>query len=184
MVGSRSCWLDPDNSPPTIFSLASWFWRQPDPIVLCSILAPWDQTNTIHRVFQNVHICFSSSWPSSSCSSWQPQSILFKFVVSREILSFGRLLHSALSRSFRRVKISLVSMERTSGNAAVNKYSGDLNRELVWYSNGQFRNSQFLIRSPISLSSLDWLNFDFLYTAFIHTSILAPSTAFYLWRHS
>ena len=25
MVGSRSCWLDPDNSPPTIFSLASYW---------------------------------------------------------------------------------------------------------------------------------------------------------------
>ena len=29
MVGSRSCWLDPGKSPPTIFSLASWFWHQP-----------------------------------------------------------------------------------------------------------------------------------------------------------
>ena len=32
------------------FSLASWFLRQPLPIVLCSIVPPsyWDQTNTIH----------------------------------------------------------------------------------------------------------------------------------------
>ena len=28
-VGSRSCWLDPGKSPPTIFRLASWFWNQP-----------------------------------------------------------------------------------------------------------------------------------------------------------
>ena len=40
-------------SPPTIFSLASWFWREPEPIVLCSIFPPsyWDQTNTIKRQF-------------------------------------------------------------------------------------------------------------------------------------
>ena len=35
-----------------------------------------------------------------------------------------------------------------------------------------------------SLSSLDWLNFDFLYAIFVQKSILAPSTAFYLWHHS
>ena len=35
-----SCWLDQDIAPPTFFSLASWFWRQPKPIVHCSIMAP------------------------------------------------------------------------------------------------------------------------------------------------
>ena len=25
----NSCWLDQDIAPPTFFSLASWFWRQP-----------------------------------------------------------------------------------------------------------------------------------------------------------
>ena len=44
-----SCWLDQAIAPPTIFSLASWFWRWPLPIVHWSILAPsyWDQINTI-----------------------------------------------------------------------------------------------------------------------------------------
>ena len=33
-------------------------------------------------------------------------------------------------------------------------------------------------------SSLDWLNFDFLRAILVQRSILAESTAFYLWRHS
>ena len=28
LVGLASCWLDQGITPPTIFSLAFWFWRQ------------------------------------------------------------------------------------------------------------------------------------------------------------
>ena len=35
-----------------------------------------------------------------------------------------------------------------------------------------------------SVSSLDWLNSDFLFAIFVQRSILTPSTAFYLWHHS
>ena len=47
LIGSASCGLDQGITHPTIFSLASWFLRQPQPIFHCSILAPsyGDQTS-------------------------------------------------------------------------------------------------------------------------------------------
>ena len=45
----------------------------------------------------------------------------------------------------------------------------------VCYIFAQVRAKVFYLRS-----SLDWLNFDFLYALFVQRSIFAPSTAFYL----
>ena len=54
-----SCWLDQlldrGITPPTIFSLASWFWQQPQPIDLCSILRP-DKYNTLSSLHRTKYV--------------------------------------------------------------------------------------------------------------------------------
>ena len=58
---------------------------------------------------------FSSHSHAPSTSHRKSESILCKFMASRQILSFRWLLHPPMSGSICCIQIPLVSMERTSG---------------------------------------------------------------------
>ena len=103
MVGLRSCWLDPDKYPPTIFDLASWFWCQ----AYCSsfnigtIILRADKYNICVNIVTWIvvtRICHSqgkmvSEYPKYDRTPWSNLSPPFNPISNPNLVQKYNLLH-------------------------------------------------------------------------------------------